>query len=376
MKYFLKNAYLAMRALALRLILWPKKLRDFDQGSVDSILFIRIDRIGDVVVSLPAIEAFHAIFPRATISVLVKKENAPILKNIPWIDEIIDYEGFIRTALIIRKKRFSMAVDLLMDYSIRTALLAFLSGAGIKVGFDIERRGRVFSLALKPDARQKSMGENIMDLARFVGRACGSGGNMTGKICPKLFISDEDKESMEAFLREIGARENDMLIGVHPGGKFSSQRWPAEGFAELAERIRKRYNARILIFGGQEDAKTIKKIASLMETKPLVIVGLPLDKVAALVSMLNLLVCNNSGVLHIAAALEVPTVSTMGPTVPYLWWPQGEGHIVVRHELPCSPCSRAACKKHICLKSITVNEMEKAVYEQMNKISLAGNDHK
>jgi ADP-heptose:LPS heptosyltransferase len=97
-------------------------------------------------------------------------------------------------------------------------------------------------------------------------------------------------------------------------------------------------------------------------------IGLPLDKVAALIALLKLFIANNSGPLHIACALNVPTVSTMGPTNPFLWWPQGKNHIVVKKEMDCSPCNKPKCTKHACMRSISPEEMMEAVDSQITRI--------
>jgi len=94
---------------------------------------------------------------------------------------------------------------------------------------------------------------------------------------------------------------------------------------------------------------------------------LGLRGVMAALNRCNLLLCNNSGPLHVASALGVPTVSTMGPTIPHLWWPIGGIHTVLRKDLPCSPCQRGRCKWHDCMKLITVDEITGAAKAQIEK---------
>jgi ADP-heptose:LPS heptosyltransferase len=169
-------------------------------------------------------------------------------------------------------------------------------------------------------------------------------------------------------LKEKGADESDFLIGCHPGGHFSSQRWPIDNFSRLADEIIERYNAKIIIIGNHAEKKLIGKMKQLMKGQGLEFIGLPLDKVTALISLFGLFIANNSGPLHIACALNIPTVSTMGPTDPFLWWPQGENHIVLRNEMDCSPCSKPVCTKHACMRSISVEEMMAAVDSQIKRI--------
>jgi ADP-heptose:LPS heptosyltransferase len=110
-------------------------------------------------------------------------------------------------------------------------------------------------------------------------------------------------------------------------------------------------------------------MSAIMQEKPEILIGLSLDRLTALISLLGLLVCNNSGPLHIACAVKTPTVSTMGPTEPELWWPAGEENVVIRRELPCSPCGKAVCASHDCMNLISVDEMLNAVSLQIKRLS-------
>jgi len=359
-KYGLKKIYLFFRGLFIRSLPDPPVVTKIEPQSVSSIVVIRTDRIGDVIVSLPAIKALKDMYPKSRIAVVLRPENMPILKGISWIDELIPYEGLVRTAKILREKDFYMAVDLLMDYSLRSAILAFLSKAKITAGFDIEGRGRLFNLALIPAADKRRMGERILGLVRLLGRISGIDADNIRYLSPRIPIPEQDRRLVDEFLQKNGIGPNDIILGIHPGGRYPSQRWMPERFAELADKVSRRYGARPVIIGSPEEKELMEGIASTMKIKPLLISGFTLDKLASVIARMKILVCNNSGPLHIAAALGIQTLSTMGPTDPDLWQPDGEGHIVIRHGLPCAPCNYGTCKIHECMRSITVDEMERA----------------
>jgi len=367
-KYLLKNTYLGFREAILKVMLRPKELRQIDPGAVISIVVIRIDRIGDTVVSLPAIKALKDMFPACHLAVVLQPQNLLLLENTSWIDELIPYRSFIQSVKLLRKKNFYMAIDFLMDYSLKTALIAFLSKANVRVGFDIEARGRFFNLTVKPGSERKHMSKHILDLIRLVGGACGKIEESIEESDPRLFISEQDKFFADEFLKQEGIKSEEILCGLHPGGYFPSQSWTQEGFAELAQRISQKYNARIIIVASAQEKRLVYNLASLMKTKPVLALGLTLDKLASIIARMDIFICNHSGPLHIACALGVPTVSTMGPTDPALWWPHGKDHIVIRHDLPCSPCNFGSCRKHKCMESITVSEMEEAVDAQIGRI--------
>lgn len=352
MKNFLKQLYLAIRGAILGLVPAGRAPDNIEPGSI---LFIRIDRVGDIIMSLPAIEAFRGIYPSAKISMMVKKENAPLLNCAPFIDSVIAYEGFFRSISSIRKKRFDMVVDLLMDYTLPTALLTYFSGSKVRVGFDIASRGRLFDVAVKPDCREKNMAENILDLAKAAADVAGKRSAVMDPARPKLFVKDDDGELAGSLMSESGVNREKFLVGIHPGAKFDSQRWGAEKFAELAGSLIERRGAGIVVLGGKSDGDVLRRMASAMKMRVPIVSDVPLDTLAALISRLDLLVCNNSGPLHMAAALGIPTVSTMGPTVEYLWRPIGDGHIVIRHP-------------DASVGSITVDEMERAVVAQLERV--------
>lgn len=367
-RYALKNIYLALRKSLLS-ILCKADAGPVDQGKVISIVVIRIDRIGDMVVSLPAIKALKEIFPGCRLSVLLAPAHAALLKDSPWIDELIPYRGFFRSAGVLRRKRFFLAIDLLMDYTLKTALLAYLSRARLTAGFDIEARGCLFDLKFKPGLRKMRMGECMLELVRFLAKKSGKSPDAVRAQGQVLSVSRENMSFADKFLARHGIERDEAVFGIHPGGNFPSQCWELRKFAELAERISRKYKARIVILASAGERKLVSRLVSLMKTQPaLVAAGFPLDKTAAIISRMTLLICNNSGPLHIAAALGVPTVSTMGPTDPDLWAPEGSNHIVIRVAPDCSPCNRPFCRGHECLKAITVEKMEKAVDTQMQTL--------
>lgn len=360
LRLLLREMYLRARGALIKLLVKSGPVASADYKLVRSILVIRTDRIGDVVVSLPAIKALKDIFPYAEISVLARESNAAILANLPFIAKVIPYVSFRRSIPVIRQLRFDMAVDLVMDYSLKTAAIAFAGGAGVRAGFDIASRGRFFNIPVTPDVREKNMSEHVLDIVRSVASVYKQEAASTWDTVPHIKVPEKAMASAEYILKINGIKKNDLILSFHPGGYFPSQRWIPEYFAELADRLREDYDAMILMIGGPEDEELIRKISSMMAVSPACIVGRPLDAVAALLASSRLLICNNSGLLHLAAAVGTPTVSTMGPTVPYLWRPAGARHKVVRHELDCSPCGKAFCRDHECMKRISVFEMERA----------------
>lgn len=154
---------------------------------------------------------------------------------------------------------------------------------------------------------------------------------------------------------------------------------PLNKFAELINLIKEKFHAKFIIFGSKNETELIEKLKDkifrIFGTVPfgdspniLAVTDFSISEIVALISKLNLLICNNSGPLHIACALSIPTVSTIGSTDPYLWMPRGDKNIVIRKDLPCSPCNKGKCKTHECMDLITVEDMMNAVETQLKEM--------
>jgi len=211
------------------------------------------------------------------------------------------------------------------------------------------------------------MSAHILAIPAAVAAAAGKPFEQPFAAAPELKLTPGQADFARSYYTGCGIQDRDILIGIAPGGFYPSQRWPAEKFARLADQAIRRFGAKVLLAAGPHEQGLLRDIVAHMQEKPFVAAGLPLDQLAALISRMNVLVCNNSGPLHIAAGLGVPTVSTMGPTDPLLWQPQGEGQIVIRKQVPCSPCSRGSCRTHRCMEEITVEEMEEGVAGSLGK---------
>lgn len=359
MKERAKRVYFAVRGLFLRPFAAPG-LSSFRPEDIRSILVIRIDRLGDTVVSLPAIEALRVVFPASRVTVLARPAMRALLETVPGVT-VIEYRGFWGALRAVRKAGFSMAVDLLMDYTLRTALLCALSGAKVRAGFDIGARGGLFNIPFVPPREKKPMRVFLLDLCRAIAARAGYAGSIPDRE-PRLMLGDAARAAARAQLGECGR----CVVGIHPGGYYPSQLWMAEGFAELGRRFAGR-GCRVVLFGASGEKRLLRRIAGRIGPAATVFCGVPVDRLAGLLSLMDVLVCNNSGPLHLASALGVPTVSTMGPTDPALWFPAGDTAVVVRKGLRCSPCAKAVCAGHECMRLIGVEEMEQAVGRALAK---------
>ena len=190
----------------------------------------------------------------------------------------------------------------------------------------------------------------------------------TKKRQPEIFLSSDEKEKAYNLLEKAGVNPENRIIGIHPGGHYESQRWPIREFAAISDYLIASNSIKVILFAGREEKQLMSEFKDYAVKTPIVLEDLSLREFMSTLSHCSLVLCNNSGPLHIATALNIPTVSTMGPTIPYHWWPYGKNHIVLRKDLDCSPCKKGICETHECMKLIQANDFLSAVEVQLKHL--------
>lgn len=365
-KAILKDIYLNFRKYLLRvlaILIFDKKLPDFGSGQdIQKILFIRIDRIGDLVLSTPALRALKQGFPHSELVVLVSPSNQSLLLNNPYVDKVLVYDQKKRLGdkiAIIKQLRaygFNLAIDPYPDYELKTALIALLSGSKKRVGYASYGREVFFNIET-PKIKDN---QHLVDLTLEILNPLGiSAKDKT----PEIFLSDDEKKWARNWLKEKGVWGKP-IVGIHPGGYYESQRWLPERFAELVDQLQKDRKLDLIIFGGPGEEALAKKISSMVTGELLTYVEDDIRRFAVLLSYCSVFICNNSGPLHIAVGIGIPTISIMGPTIKERWMPIGDIHKVLRiDDLPCIGCNLGYCKikTHDCMHLITPSMVLEAV---------------
>ena len=370
MRNVLKAFYLNLRAFLLNVagVFFPSEAPPL--ASPARILFIRIDRIGDMVLSTPALRALKEKYPGARLSVLASPVMAPLIESDPCVDHVIVWDrtkrwrGVIETIKSLRRSRFDLAVDPRLDYELNTALIAFASGAKVRAGYALYGRGIFFNLRAAPPKERGHFVEEAFKVLKPLGI------ERAGRD-PELFISGGAKAEASAFLKNYGADEKGFLAAVHPGGYYPSQRWFPERFAEVIRWLMDKHNARVLLIGSGQEWELIDDIADRASKGPdkkniIKLIDFKMDVLSALIRKCRIFIGNNSGPLHIAAALRIPSVSTMGPTDPVRWRPLGPDQIVLRGNAPCDSCRRGSRGTHECMKDITAAMVQAGAERLLN----------
>jgi ADP-heptose:LPS heptosyltransferase len=360
MKTFLKSMYFSIRTTFLTLL--RKDHRKIALPQTARILIFRLDRVGDLVLTTPLFPALRKRYPRAHISVMVRKHTQDIIRNEPSINEVIVYSGFIDAVTSLRK-RFDLVIDPLMDYGLKPALLSWLLQPRFSLGFEIHGRGNLFTTPVVPSMKKEHFVDSLFELlapldipeAAVVDRH------------PSITVDDRTDNEVLSWVKEQGIPATSPLISLHPGAFYPSQRWLLKNFTALVTILLTKYPAIHVLLLGTSSEQTLLDAIIAGQTEDFRLrvhrhMDKPLLHNIDLIKRSILFIGNNSGLLHIASAVLTPTLSTMGPTVPWTWHPYGDvkRNVVLRKDLPCSPCSKAICDGHACMAMITVDEMFRA----------------
>ncbi len=338
--------------LVLSIFSWQPK-----EMGIKNILVVRLWTIGESILTLPMIHALRKRFPKAKISVLVTKRSREIFTGNKDIDKIIHF-GLKNLGLF---KKFDLAIDT-EPYFKLSALLAFYL-AKKRIGFSHGIRSLLYSGKVKFNDKQHAV-LTFLDLSKMVGAWY-----KPDKLI-KLAVSEKDKGAVEAYLKNSGIKKGDFLVGICPGAAESAKHrmWPAERFSQLADKLIKRYKAKIIFV--EKDKKIIRKIQNLMKYGSFDSEGLSLKQVIYLIENCKFFISNDTGPMHIAASQGVKTIGLFGPNLPLRYGPFGKGNKALYHKVWCSPCvnthegSFPECfnkEFQKCLKLITVDEVLRAV---------------
>lgn len=339
------------------------------------IFFIRLDHIGDVISSTPALRAIRLKWPKSFLTLAVGKWSADIIKHCPYVNEILVYPTNNKWHLRGKRDRFVFFKQLLYLTMLRTRKydlaidpcgwpetykLMYMSGAKLKIANDYGRWDFHYNVLRQKLPQSDGVGlpetKRTLSLLKLV--------NVShDDISTEVWLTLEEKEIAKEFLRANNIIYNRIIVGIHPGAPWPQRRWPIDRFAQIANRIAETYKLPILIFAGPGEEGLVDQLINLTNKNNIIpVTKKSLRDVVALIERCGIFICNDSGPMHIAVACKVPTVAIFGPGGFARWSPPTPPHIAIRNtNISCSPCSQISCDDNICLKSITVDQVWEAV---------------
>lgn len=344
-----------------------------------------------MLMATPLLRALREHFPQAKIHVLASKQAISGLSACPWVDQILEIPGskrdWLPLLLNLRKKRIDTAFILHRFFA--PSLVACLAGIPRRLGFDWRNHGFALTGSI-PFSAARSQTAQIVQLVTLLGIPAAEP-NM------EFAVSDDAICCAREILRQWGFDAAKPLVGIHPGGgqtplaSDSAKRWPPERFGQLADLLEKRGRIQVVLLQGPGDECFVDEVLKNMTVRPLGrAAGLPLAVFAALLRECDLVVVNDTGPMHLAAAQNVPVVAIIGPTHPAYTPPQGAMHTVIRAAVRCAPCyhpeeyvfqKRQNGRKvfecwrstHECMLAITAEDVYDVVIQQILETgSIAG----
>ncbi|MFB3902741.1 MAG: lipopolysaccharide heptosyltransferase II [Acidobacteriota bacterium] len=344
-------------------------------------LCVRLDTVGDVLMTSPAFRALRESGNRPALTLLTSSIGAAIGRLIPEIDEVLTYDcpwmkateprrsAEIDGDLIARLKaeRFDAAVifTVFSQNPLPAALLCYLAEIPLRLAYCRENPYQLLSdWVPEQDSRHKARHEvrRQLDLVAAVGAS-------TRNERLSLYVPKNAVERVQQVLRKTGIDLNGVWVVVHPGASAPSRRYPSDKFAEVAGLVLSELGAQVVFTGAASEMALVQDIRQKVPHRTHSVAGLlSLAELAALVRLAPLLISNNTGPVHIAAALGTPVVDIYALTNPQ-HTPWGVESRVLFHDVPCKNCFKSVCPEghHHCLTLVTPRAVLQATRDLLEK---------
>ena len=318
--------------------------------------------LGDAVMSVPAVRAIKEGRPDARVTVLTRAKLADFWKRVAEVDEVLSIEPDDSVFGVVRKLRDRFDVAVVFPNSIRTALEPWLAGVPRRVGYPAHWRRWFLNQIMPPLKPQQLCRPARHQVHHYLDLAATLGANVGAE--------------KELFAQRSGPRPGGRVrLGLCPGAEYGpAKRWPADRFAEVARRVADRLDCEWVLFGVASDAPAGAEIEKGLAGKCVNLIGkTTLAELMDRLAECRLLLTNDTGTMHLAAFLGVPVVAIFGSTEPRLTGPLGGGHVVLRHQVECSPCFERECPLDFrCMNAVTVEETTDAVVRLFSASPNAG----
>lgn len=332
------------------------------------ILFIKPSSLGDVVHAIPTLAALRRRFPQAHMAWLVKRQWAGLVERVEGLNQVWPVgpgaAGWLSEVPRLRAAGFDLAVDL--QGLFRSAVLARLAGCPARVGFVNGREGSPWFYTQRVAVPTPEM--HAVDRYLLVAEALGAERPAHPQF--SFAMPPTDRREVAGVLDRAGVRTGSSWIAMHVSARWPTKRWPAASFAAVADRLHEEGVGPVVLIGGPDDRADAQAVTTLMRTASVGdVTGMtPLGLLPALLQSASVLLTNDSGPMHVAAAVGTPVVALFGPTSPLRTGPYGKTHRVLARQLPCSPCFSRRCRNPVereCLTGIAPAEVVEAVRGQL-----------
>ena len=345
---------------------------------IEGILVIRLSAVGDIVRTLPAVHALREGFPKAHISWVVEEKGRDILLHQPEVDEIILFhrkrweKGILNPLACVKTigevYRFIKGIrnrhwDVALDFHgiLKSGLISYLSGARERVGF-----ARGFCKDCNYLFNNRRVRLRSQRLSRFernlaLIRSLGLDG---GGEAVEFHVSKEDIDYVDEFFQSQGLEMSGPLIAIHPATSPNTpyKRWPSARYGRLADRLVEELRASVLFTWSPGERSVVDEVRARMQKDSMVAPEThSLKQLGELFRRCSLYIGGDTGPMHIASLVKTPVVGIFGPTDPVVNAPyEGTPYVMVRKDIPCSPCRNYHCEKVECMNAVTTQDVFEA----------------
>jgi len=303
-------------------------VEQFKSDQVKNILIIRLDKVGDLILSTPVFQNLKNNLPGARITALVRKYNSGVLKNNPFVDEVLIYDK-IEERRKAQNGGFDMAIDLIYDFNLESALACYNSGASFRVGYKDKYSAYFYNIEAEKDPSPKYELQRNLDILKYLRMSIDCEAS-------RLFPSQEEIRECFNFIKSLNIEEKAITIGINPGTGRRRREWPLEKYVELGKRLVLNKNARILVTWGEKDKSLAQKLVQKIGPGACLAPGTNITSLAALLTFCDVFICGNTGPSHIAMAMKVPLVGLYGKNDDLNWTPEKKDNIAVVSADKCS----------------------------------------
>jgi ADP-heptose:LPS heptosyltransferase len=351
----------------------------------EKILVVKAAGIGDLVLAIPALRALRARFPESEIDLLVTPKCSNVLKNCPYINAIHvirtkgmlnridqrDLWSILRTLYRLRKKHYDVLINLYHLFTDRGGSrmrgLCRAVGARYAIGRNTDGRGMFYDDSIPdswtdPAYERRHELELNLDVVRLLGAEDPGRGL-------EFWVQNEDRLEVRRILdQEIFLENKGPRIALNLGGDALYKRWPDHHTAALGDLLMQRLSAQVLIVGGEKEIPAADRVISMMNKRPVNLAGkLDILELAAFLEDCDLMVTNDTGPMHLSAAVGTPVVALFGPGKPGRYAPYGPAgfHTLIQHPLDCSPCTDFGCASRECMRHILPEDVCQKVADRL-----------
>ncbi|MEW6260628.1 MAG: lipopolysaccharide heptosyltransferase I [Thermodesulfobacteriota bacterium] len=345
-----------------------------------NILIVKLSAIGDVLHTLPALNALRQTFPDARITWLVEEAAAALVEGHPALDRVLvcrrkswirDWRAGKRKKVVAEIADFvarlrDTVYDIVLDFQalLKGAVWIVLSRGKRKIGFDRGMEHMEHSYWFLNE-RIAPISMDVHALERNLVMLEPLGVRNVQKIVYRLPVTADHRDQAKRLLGPFS--DAGPIVCINPVAKWETKLWTARGFAEVADRLAAEVGATVVFTGAKEDRNRIDSIRGRMTRHALDVSGkTDLLTLAALYDLADGVISTDTGPMHLAAAVGTSVVALFGPTAPWRTGPYGNRHRVIRLGTTCSPCFRRTCAKPICMQDIDAESVFKAIVDTLN----------